>query len=242
MKIKLLFLIFLTGSTLAQQSTGMDFKIPIEVSHVLNDALNGKIKSIFNHFDHYKIKMGFPTTAKLTDIKIGFPVNVFDIPDSSLSRIDENIPISILLKKYGINYSKNSGHYEVPLLLNDSVIVNIKIWEADSTAPNKTQWHVAGWGGGGAFEQRWQKVIQKWPRNKGFNPILILIHGKKHGIGYIYIPEKGDYNLTRYRSIDYPVNLKEDFKDSLYYKLSDSRTTLLDLKDSIQSWNTGATK
>jgi hypothetical protein len=173
MKTILLLAILLTSSGFSQDSSGLDLKVPPEVKQIVEDALQGKIRSFFDHFADHKKSMGIPSTTNLADIKVGEPVISYVIPLDSLSHANENTSISELIKNYGINYSKKAAHYEVPLLLNGIVINKVKVWKANPKSQFAGQWRLVGWGGGVGLENEWQKILQKWPKHLGYTPFLI---------------------------------------------------------------------
>lgn len=224
--------IIATSSILAQQIFKVDNQVPPEVRKIIEESLAGSGRGFFSHFEQNKRSLGCDSTTRLSELKAGAPIIFYKIPIESLLKVDEKTPVSEIISKYGIDNGKGAyGQYDVPLLLKGRIICFFYIWKSSPKLPTAGQWKLVGHGGGNvAEEQHWQVITNKWPSSKGYNPILVMITGPKFPRGFVYVPEKGDYNLTPIRNPHFPSDSLTFATDSTFTMLSDSREVLRYLK------------
>ncbi len=197
-KIMIFLMLWAVSAVMAEQ-------VPVEVQRVIDSAMAGKIP-IMNEISADPVHIGLDSGTKLSDLQAGQPIHLYGFNNDSLAKLDENAPVSSIIKPL--------DGWAVPLLLHGKsrllfLIIN--------TPPTK-KWHVTGLGYSG-YATDWEKICQIWPESAGYHPIFI---GRLIGQAYFYIPEKGDKNLTRFTSSTH----KSDNLDSLYANLESSSFNL----------------
>lgn len=223
----LVMIIMATSSILA-----VDTQVPSEVQKVVDESLAGKGRGFFSHFEQNKRSLGCDSSTKLSELKAGAPIIIYRIPFESLVKIDDTTPVSEFINNYGVDDGKGAnGEYDVPLLLKGKIISFFYIWKSNQKSTTSREWKLAGHGGGNvAEEHQWQSIIDKWPKSKGYTPILLIISGPWFPRVFVYIPQEGDYNLTPIRNPHHPDDSLAFATDSTFRELSDSRKVLQYLK------------
>ncbi len=211
-KTVLIFLLF-ASLALAEQ-------VPKEVQDLIHNAFTGTEKTTLTDFNEWKVRMGFDSSTKISDILPGNPIKKYWIVKDSILNANENTPMSKLMNPI-------IGEYEVPLFLkkNKDKIIAFLILMKNKNFEGK--WHVAGESAGGRLATEWQRVIKKWPQSSGYNPAIIEVPG----LGFkrfLHVPEKGEDNLTY-------LPLQKYENDSFAILPDSSYSTLTDRKESYKS-------
>ncbi len=135
--------------------------------------------------DYYakNVKRGYGAGPELTDVKIGRAIHLQELSAYSLRKLGENAPVGSVMKPL--------DEWIVPLLLNGKVLAMLKV----EKTPLNAAWHAGGFGPGWVARQ-WERICRVWAASAGYHPMLI---GNLNGQYYVYIPEKGDNNLTPLR-------------------------------------------
>jgi hypothetical protein len=183
--------------------------VPPEVRKVIDTASGITNRRLVDYYAK-SVKMGYGAGTGLSDVKIGRAVHVQELLPDSLKKLGENAPVPSVIKPL--------DEWAVPLLLNGKVLAMLKV---EKTVFNAA-WHAGGFGPGWIARQ-WERVSRIWPVSAGYHPVLI---GNLNGQCYVYIPEKGDNNLT-------PLRRKVSGTgnpDSLYVSLDSSRVALKAVK------------
>jgi hypothetical protein len=220
----------LAGMTVAQQKSGINTQVPPEVTQSVVDALKGNQGGAFYDFDHWKNKggLGFESATKLSDIKPGNPVRLYWLVRDTLTKSAKTVRVSSLVTQL-------TDEWDVPLLLNGKIVSFCEV------VRNKTsgdQWQVAGLGNK-TLAKEWQKVITKWPRSAGFNPVFIETGSRR----FFHIPEISDTNLTYLRVVHHKNDPLEEATDSTYSSLMSTNVLLGHPKSpTVPSCNTEGTK
>lgn len=158
--------------------------------------------------------LGVSKNAKLSDIKIGTPIQPYII-DNKLLQSAVNLNSMRSLIKPG------NGWY-IPIIENDIIVsfLSVAYYKPDSV--------VTVGGGSSAFAKSWDVILKVWPKSSGYNPILVEIGMN----GFFFIPEKGDSNLTRIKPIDDGKENALYYKDAFAYyaKLTSSNEVLSKLR------------
>lgn len=184
--------------------------VPPEVQRIIEETMKGK-HGLLNNFDGNKISMGFDSSTKLSDLKAGEPVKVYKIFRTSLEKSDENIQISAIARRIDV--------WEVPVLIKDTCVTT---FEVEKGVFNHR------WGAGvfngrrkGQRYDEWQKVMEAWPKAKGYNPVIVYYGAWKT---FFHVPEKDDANLTPLMRQPYDVLSKK--ADTSYTVLMPSKIAL----------------
>jgi hypothetical protein len=217
---KMLFVIaILTSSIFAQGGSKLDTQVPQEVRDLIHNAINGTENSSLSDFNEWKVRMGFDSSTRVSDLKAGEPIKYYWLIGDSIARATEKTPISALVVPI-------IGQYDVPLLVNGKIVAFL-IYMKNKTSGYK--WELAGKSSGGRFAKEWEKVIKKWPKSSGYNPIIVqvLAVGQKR---FFHIPERGEYNLTYLPLQHYESDSFAIETDSLYSTLTESKDTYKSLK------------
>ncbi len=222
MKNVSLFVVLLAGAALAQQISKIDTRVPPEVQDLIHQAINGTEKTTIIGFDGIKVRMGFDSSTRISDVKAGAPIRYYWLSIDSLMKANDTTPVSSLVAAL-------IGQYQVPLLIKGRIICFLDIVK-DKTFGEK--WHMRGESSGGLCAREWQKVTKTWPKSAGFNPVLVeapFLGGKR----FFHIPEKGDHNLTYLR-----CNKNDTFAivtDSLYSNLTESKDACKSLEKEVRT-------
>ena len=179
-------------------------KVPVEVQRVIDSAMAGKYPIMLD--------AGF----KLSDLTAGEPAHLYGFNRDSIEKLGENAPVSSVIKPL--------NGWVVPLLLHGKskllFLINLN---------QEGKWHVGGIGFD-RYAKNWEKICQIWLESAGYHPIFV---GHLMGQAYFYVPEKGDKNLTRFRSASHQSNNP----DSLYANLEPGNIAL---KKIMSAWHISA--
>jgi hypothetical protein len=221
MKNVRLLVVLLAGAALAQQVSKIDAGVPQAVQDLIHQAINGTEKTSIIGFDRIKVRMGFDSSTRISDVKAGAPIRCYWLSQDSLMKAHDHTPVSALVVAL-------IGQYEVPLLAKGRIICFLDIVK-DKTFGEK--WHLRGESSGGLYAREWQKVIKTWPKSAGFNPVLV--EAPFLGKRFFHIPEKGDDNLTCLQGTANDTG--EIMTDSLYSNLTQSKDTYKSLEREVHN-------
>ena len=173
-------------------------------------AIDQIMRKYGTNFESWKKQFGFDSSTRWSDLKAGIPVKVYQITGDSLLKMDENAPVSAIVKSIDM--------WEVPLLHNGKCITTFSIYKR----PKDHKW--------GIFQFRgprpvWQKVRDAWQDSDGYHPIIIVNRGHR----YYHVPEQNDSNLTPIERHTY--SKLDQLADTNYKVLMPSRITLKIFKD-----------
>lgn len=150
-------------------------------------------------------KFGFDNAVSLDQVRTGSPFKLFQITPAALSsyRIGDTVHSVI---------SKTQMWY-FPIMIKDEIKAILVIDRMDD------QWQAVSLGYA-VIARELNKVIRKWPKSSGYNPLLISVFQAKEFL--FNVPEINAYNLTSLTSIKTGVEtLKSDADYSSLNKLSD---------------------
>lgn len=152
--------------------------VPDVITQLSLKALDGELH-FFNSrsFEKRKKIYGFNEKTKVSDLKIGTPVKVYDNLSKDFISRTANSPL---------NLSNYEYEWYCPVLENDEIrlffIINKK----------GNEWVIDNSGGLTTLATEWQLVLESWPYSKGYNPVIILVGG----FSYFHVPEIDDRNIT----------------------------------------------
>lgn len=191
-------------------------QVPVEVQQVIDSAMAGKIP-IMADFNSSYAQFGY----KLSEMQAGEPIHLYQFNYDLIKNTDVNAPVSSVIRPI--------NEWAVPLLLHGKSQILLEIIKNTNKGG---KWHVMGYGMSG-YAERWEKICQIWPESKGYHPEFI---GQFLGMDfYFHIPEKGDYNLTRF--VHYGPN--RDKLDSLIGNLEHSSIALEKIKSRLTAHSAG---
>ena len=244
--IKIILLnLLMFGLAHSQQKSALDTHVPEALKHYIQKMLCGGKGNCFADFENNKISIGFDSMTKLSDIKAGDPIKILWFRSKALKKKPSigpsflggprspfsfterelNSPVSSLVSS---SMNPLRGMWFVPLfeknkIINFAIIEKYDDWGAE--------WHCAGEMqiGRSTIAGLWQKVITRWPKSGGYNPVLIQI-GEYSWI--LHVPEKDDYNLT------FLLYHHDTSADSLNLMNDPSYSTLTKSKDLLLFLNT----
>jgi hypothetical protein len=170
MKAKFLWIIVLIITA------GLAEEPPPEITAVAKEELKGE--HLFFSFESGKKYWGFKPSTKLSDVKVGAPVQILRINWKLLKSAADSASVSAI--------TDTTDSWYVPLMEEGEFVTFLTVAKTDG------KWKAVG-GGGTGFCCGWKKVLKCWPMSK--------YHMKIIGVGihlYFNVIEKGDYNLTKF--------------------------------------------
>ena len=201
-------------------------EVPPEVQKVIDETMSGQ-HALYD-FERYKVDLGFDSTTKLSDLRVGKPFKDYRLATDSIRtlderKFDENIPVSAIVAP--------CRTWLVPVFLNDRCV---RIFGVSKTN-RKPEWHFSF--SYGCYPE-WQKVIEAWPDSAGYHPIII--HEGLLIPRFFHVPEKDDFNLTPLmrRAFD-PL---DQSADTSYRVLMSSNRVLKHVKKSLPPKRDGGTR
>jgi len=191
-----------------------DVNIPVEIQTAIAEALQGKW--VGGLFDKNKQSMGFDSLVELTDIIPGEPFQLNIISQSTFQAAADDAPIDSLIEP---------GVWYVPLYVDGELMQTVMVIR---NRPGSEGRGTAGADALKPLAQAWMQIKKNWPEKKGYHPKLVLIQEWLENNLYLFIPEKGQHNLTIIG------NLYIGFKpaeNKQYSQLNTSQITIRSLKN-----------
>ena len=165
-------------------SAGIQSKIPASLQELL-DSFQTDTMMIFGFHD-LKESNYFDKSVDIKSIKVGPPVEVFDLDESKLESLPENAPVS--------SYTTQKNYWLVPVYVKGRCVCTVSLYFSSK----EQKWKVAETECC-AISGGWEKVRKAWPENKGVDPVVV-----KWGIEYmLHFPSVNDYNLTYFPNYQY---------------------------------------
>jgi hypothetical protein len=211
----LLIVIGLLGVLFAEQ-------VPPGVQKVIDESLtpSGFIGDLLTKEAKLKVGVGFDSSTQLSDLSIGDPVMIYFINPDSSGKLDETLPLKMLITPPKI------AAWHVPIAVNGRYRVILDVVKQDG------QWAIGGVGR--SFAKEWQKVINAWPKASGYHPRIVNCPSPHSGQPprrlLFQVPEKGDSNLTWFSSGPHD-DPSSAIVDTTFRTLTASRDMLKYLKD-----------
>ncbi len=128
--------------------------------------------------DKYPDAYGFQAQDFLSDAKLGAPIPVYTIEESDRANYRAGQPVKPLLKP--------ARQWVFPVMMGERICCMVEVRQAGHDFIPGT--------GNRSLGMAWSKIIEKWPAEAGYHPMLLVNSGIP---GYYFtVPELPNQNIT----------------------------------------------